>query len=82
MKRTFFVTGANKGIGLATCTALLEQDHNVIATARNPDSAPELHKLHVKYGEHLSIETLDVASDSSVEALAKKLTEEKRSIDV
>lgn len=36
MKRTFLITGASKGIGLALAKRLAASNHNVIGIARNP----------------------------------------------
>jgi NAD(P)-dependent dehydrogenase (short-subunit alcohol dehydrogenase family) len=38
------VTGASSGIGLATAVTLARGGHNVIATMRNLDVAPNLRK--------------------------------------
>ena len=35
--KTFLVTGASKGIGLAIAQRLLSQGHNVVLTARSQD---------------------------------------------
>ena len=39
MKRTFLITGASKGIGLALAHRLAERHHSVIGIARNPTDA-------------------------------------------
>ena len=39
---TALITGANRGIGLELVRKFLAEGHDVIATARNPDSATEL----------------------------------------
>lgn len=39
MKRTFLITGASKGIGLALAHRLATRDHTVIGIARNPTDA-------------------------------------------
>jgi NAD(P)-dependent dehydrogenase (short-subunit alcohol dehydrogenase family) len=38
MAKTWFITGANRGLGLEMARAVLASGHNVVATARNPDS--------------------------------------------
>ncbi|KAI1295309.1 NAD(P)-binding protein [Xylaria venustula] len=45
MYHTVFITGANSGIGLATTKVFLENNWNVVATARNLDAATDLQKL-------------------------------------
>lgn len=63
---TALITGANRGIGLALCRLLAARGDQVIAVCRS--SSPELESLGVR------IETgLDVTSDDSVAALARRL---------
>jgi NAD(P)-dependent dehydrogenase (short-subunit alcohol dehydrogenase family) len=63
---TALITGANRGIGLALCRLLAARGDQVIAVCRS--SSPELDSLGVR------IETgLDVTSDDSVAALARRL---------
>src|SRR5512138_84889 len=64
---TWIVTGANRGIGLAFARSLARRGETVIGTARKPAGAAELR------GTGARIETLDVASDSSVADLARRL---------
>jgi NAD(P)-dependent dehydrogenase (short-subunit alcohol dehydrogenase family) len=60
------VTGASKGIGLATALAFARAGHRVVAGMRNPAQAPELAGIAAREGLEVSIETLDVDSDGSV----------------
>ncbi len=39
------VTGASRGIGLATCVSLARAGHQVVGTMRNPEGAPELARI-------------------------------------
>ena len=39
------ITGANRGIGLEFVKQLAEDGKHIIATARDPDGASELHEL-------------------------------------
>lgn len=71
---TYLITGANRGIGFAFARQLSERGDSVIATAREPDKAPELAKLSVR------VETLDVSDEASIEKLSRLLAD--RPIDV
>jgi len=64
------VTGGNRGLGLAFARGLAGRGDRVIATARRPEKAKALAALPVR------VETLDVADDSSIEALARALSGE------
>lgn len=62
---TALVTGANRGIGLALCEALLADGFAVIATCRR--ASAELKALDCR------VETLDICEDESVAKLRKAL---------
>ncbi len=66
MSQRILVTGANRGIGLAIVTALLQGGHSVLAGSRQPDDAPELQQLQDSPSGQLHILPLDVTSDDSV----------------
>lgn len=70
MSQRILVTGANRGIGLATTAALLQAGHTVIAGTRRPDDSPELQQLA---RENLSIIELDIDSDASVTAASAQI---------
>jgi len=63
---TIVITGASRGIGLATALELARAGHQVIATMRNPAGSPELGEQAAKEGLPIRIETMDVDSDQSV----------------
>lgn len=64
MKRSFLITGASKGIGLALAHRLADQGHDVNGVARNPvEGFPG--RLH----------PLDLANPASVEKLAEIVRE-------
>lgn len=67
MALTCIVTGANRGIGLELARQLSERGDTVIATARDPEAAADLHELGVR------VETLDVERPKSVAAFARRL---------
>jgi len=60
------VTGAGKGIGLATTLAFARAGHAVAAGVRNPDTATDLAELAQRERLSISIETMDVDDDLSV----------------
>ncbi len=70
--RTVLVTGANRGIGFEFVRQYVEQDWQVIATARDPDRAEALRVLAAG-NDAVSIEQLDVADITSIDALAGRL---------
>ena len=68
---TVLVTGSNRGIGFEFVKQYAEQGWTVIATARKPAKAAELHAL-AKQHAGIKIEQLDVTDVDSIAALAKK----------
>ncbi len=60
------ITGASRGIGLATALELARAGRQVVATMRNPSGSPELGELAAKENLPIRIETMDVDSDESV----------------
>lgn len=69
-KQTVVITGANRGIGLELCRQLKTAGAEVIAAARDPESAEELRDV-----TPARIEALDVADPESVAAFAAALDE-------
>ena len=67
---TVFVTGANRGIGLAFAQHYTSEGWNVLAAVRAPERATELLGLAETY-EHLIIEQLDVTDNERILALAE-----------
>jgi NAD(P)-dependent dehydrogenase (short-subunit alcohol dehydrogenase family) len=66
MIRHIFITGANRGIGLALVKHYLEQGDRVSAACREPDKATKLEEL--KHGR-LSILKLDLYNKDDISAL-------------
>lgn len=67
------VTGAGRGIGLEFTKQLLNAKKNVIAWVRDPQAAKELQELQKKYSSALTIQKVDVTSDSSVKEAATQV---------
>jgi NAD(P)-dependent dehydrogenase (short-subunit alcohol dehydrogenase family) len=65
------ITGANRGLGLEFARQYAADGWDVIATARNPKQSKELEQ--VAKNENVSVQSLNVASDESVKALAATL---------
>jgi NAD(P)-dependent dehydrogenase (short-subunit alcohol dehydrogenase family) len=59
MPTTFFLTGSSRGLGRAIAEAVLDAGHNLVATARRPETLGELVE---RYGDRVLPVALDVAS--------------------
>ncbi|OGO73300.1 MAG: hypothetical protein A2Z49_05480 [Chloroflexi bacterium RBG_19FT_COMBO_56_12] len=81
MERTVFISGADRGLGLALCAGLLEQGWQVFAGQYMPDW-PELSRLTSKYPQMLHLLPLDVGSVESVQAAAGTVGAITDAIDV
>src|ERR1043165_1917361 len=60
------ITGASRGIGLATALELARAGHQVVAAMRNAAGSPELREQAASENLPIQIETMDVDSDHSV----------------
>lgn len=69
--QTYFITGANRGIGLEMTRQALALGHRVVATCRNPATAAELSSLDGS----LDIHALDVTDEAATALLAEQLDE-------
>lgn len=72
-QNTVLITGANRGIGFEFAKQYAEKGWRVLAAARNPDGAGDLHVLSEEYPA-VSIEQLDVSDPDSIDRLAGKLS--------
>jgi len=68
-KGTVFITGANRGIGLALARNFTDAGFEVIGTARKPDQATALKETGAR------VEQLDVTDQASVDAIAQRIGE-------
>lgn len=76
MTRTWFITGANRGLGRAFTTAALAEGDRVVATARNPESMAGL------ADDRLTVLPLDVRDRERVTATVDKAFTLMGTIDV
>lgn len=74
---SFFVTGANRGIGLGFVREILNRGNSVVASCRHPDKSKELQDLKKEVGGRLRLETLDVSDEKSFAALRARLKDLK-----
>lgn len=72
--QTALVTGASRGIGLAICRRLLEQDYAVIGVARDFSSTPLKHP-------HFHCHSIDLADLAQLPARFRKLLKQYPGID-
>lgn len=78
-EKTWFITGASKGIGFALVTLLLENGHKVAATSRNKKSIEE--KIG-KNNPNLLTLTVDITNDNEVRQAINETVNKFGKIDV
>ncbi len=79
---SILVTGASKGIGMATALVLGRAGHTVYATMRSPSDAPELAQIANKEGLPIYVSMMDVDSDASVAEGISAIEEANGPLDV
>jgi NAD(P)-dependent dehydrogenase (short-subunit alcohol dehydrogenase family) len=77
-KKTWFITGAGRGMGLDIAGAALAAGNAVVATGRNPDTVAEA----VGEADDLLVVKLDVTSAQDAEAAVKAAVDRFGRIDV
>jgi NAD(P)-dependent dehydrogenase (short-subunit alcohol dehydrogenase family) len=77
-KKTWFITGAGRGMGADFGRAALAAGHNVVATGRNPDAVREAFGR----ADGLLAVTLDVTSTEDAEAAVQAAVDRFGGIDV
>jgi NAD(P)-dependent dehydrogenase (short-subunit alcohol dehydrogenase family) len=77
-KKTWFITGAGRGMGVDFAKAALAAGHNVVATGRNPDAVANA----VGEADDLLVVKLDVTSTQDAEAAVNAAVERFGGIDV
>ena len=76
------VTGANRGLGLAFVTQLLERGARVLACCRDPGSAKVLDALAAANDGRLVVHPLDVASPQAIDKLPEAAARHLQRIDL
>jgi NAD(P)-dependent dehydrogenase (short-subunit alcohol dehydrogenase family) len=71
--RLALIIGANRGIGLGVTKEFLAHGWDVIATARQPDTAAALHELKTSHPGLISIPQLDVNNPAALDGFAATL---------
>lgn len=79
--KTVFITGADRGIGLALCKCFLDGGYQVFA-GQYMSRWKELEQLQENFPDRLVLVSLDVSSDESVKNAAKQVAEQTRSLDM
>jgi NAD(P)-dependent dehydrogenase (short-subunit alcohol dehydrogenase family) len=77
-KKTWFITGAGRGMGLDFAKAALAAGHNVVATGRNPDAVAAA----IGAADDLLVVKLDVTSAQDAETATTAAVERFGVIDV
>ena len=76
------ITGCSTGLGFATAETMARAGHQVYATMRNPQRAPELGQLAERDNLPITILPMDVDSDESVSAAIGEVLAQAGQIDV
>ena len=77
-KKTWFITGAGRGMGVEFATAALAAGHAVVATGRNPDAIGEA----LGEADDLLVVRLDVTSPDDAQAAVRAAVDRFGGIDV
>jgi len=77
-KKTWFITGAGRGMGLDIAKSALAAGHNVVATGRNPDAVAQA----LGDSDDLLVVKLDVTSPKDAEAAVNAAVDRFGSVDV
>jgi NAD(P)-dependent dehydrogenase (short-subunit alcohol dehydrogenase family) len=77
-KKTWFITGAGRGMGVDFAKAALAAGHNVVATGRNPDAVAEA----IGEADDLLVVKLDITSPDDAAAATTAAVDRFGAIDV
>lgn len=70
------IVGASRGLGLGLTEELVGRGWSVVATARNPRQATDLRQLADAKPDAVTVETVDLDSFVTIDALAERLENE------
>jgi NAD(P)-dependent dehydrogenase (short-subunit alcohol dehydrogenase family) len=76
------ITGANRGLGLALVTACLDRGDHIFAACRKPPSAVKLQALAERHPDRLTILSLDVVDEASIDQAAKAVGSQTKRLDL
>ena len=77
-KKTWFITGAGRGMGVEFAKAALDAGHNVVATGRNPDTVSKA----LGAADNLLVVKLDITSRQDAEAAVNAAVDRFGAVDV
>ena len=80
--KSVLITGTSKGIGLESALAFGRAGYKVHATMRNPAQSPELTETAAREKLPVTVSTLDVDSDQSVDRAIAAIQKDHGPIDV
>lgn len=81
MKKTVYITGADRGLGLALTKKFLDSNYHVFA-GRYMEDWPELDELKKEHDAHLDIIKLDVNDQQSVDEAAGYIEKQAGRLDI
>jgi NAD(P)-dependent dehydrogenase (short-subunit alcohol dehydrogenase family) len=79
---SIFITGTNRGIGLAFVREYLARGELVFAACRLPAAASHLQQLKQIYGNQLVLLRLDVTDPTGLKAAAERIQQHISSLDI
>jgi NAD(P)-dependent dehydrogenase (short-subunit alcohol dehydrogenase family) len=82
MKRTAFVTGANRGIGLAIARQLAEHGMSVLLGSRDPQSGEDAAESLRRIGLDAAAVRIDLDSPAAIDAAVDGIDQSARHVDV
>ena len=80
--RRILITGANRGVGLELARQSLERGDRVFAGCRDPGQAIDLQALGAAHPGQLTVLTLDVTDEASLDASKEVVREQVEALDV